>query len=135
MEILKAAVAVAIVLAILDGLWLGVIARSFIVKQFGARLREPVFWPAAIAFYALYSVGLGFFAVAPALTAGGDAMLALGLGAFIGLIAYGTYDLTNLATVKDWPQRFAMVDLVWGPVVSALSAAGAVLLLKATGLG
>ena len=64
----------------------------------------------------------------------GDALLGLGLGAFLGLVAYGTYDLTNWATQKDWPKAFAIVDLIWGPTVSGLSAAGAVLLLKVSGL-
>lgn len=135
MEILKAAVAVALVLGVLDGIWLGFIVRDWLVKQFGGRLRDPVFWPPAIVFYVIYSVGLAFFAVSPAMAAGGDWAMALGLGAFIGLIAYGTYDLTNWATMKDWPRQFAIVDLIWGPAVSAASAAGAVLLLKATGLG
>lgn len=135
MEILKAAVAVALVLGVLDGIWLGFIVRDWLVKQFGGRLRDPVFWPPAIVFYVIYSAGLAFFAVSPAMAAGGDWAMALGLGAFIGLIAYGTYDLTNWATMKDWPRQFAIVDLIWGPAVSAASAAGAVLLLKATGLG
>lgn len=135
MEMLKAAIAVALVLAVLDGIWLGLVVRDWLVKQFGGRLRDPVFWPPAIVFYIIYSVGLAFFAVTPAMVAGGDWVMALGLGGFIGLIAYGTYDLTNWATMKDWPRQFAIVDLIWGPVVSAASAAGAVVLLKATGLG
>lgn len=134
MDILKHAVAVAIVLGVLDGIWLGFLVRDWLVKQFGGRLREPILWPAAIAFYVLYSIGLAFFAVAPAMAAGGDVMVALGLGAFLGLVAYGTYDLTNLATMKDWPKAVVAVDLVWGTVVSAASAAGAVLLLKISGL-
>ncbi len=135
MEMLKAAIAVALVLAVLDGIWLGLVVRDWLVRQFGGRLRDPVFWPPAIVFYVIYSVGLAFFAVTPAMAAGGDLVMALGLGAFIGLIAYGTYDLTNWATMKDWPRQFAIVDLVWGPVLSGASAAGAVVLLKATGLG
>jgi uncharacterized membrane protein len=135
MEMLKAAIAVALVLGVLDGIWLGFIVRDWLVKQFGGRLRDPVFWPPAIVFYIIYSVGLAFFAVTPAMAVGGDWVMALGLGGFIGLIAYGTYDLTNWATMKDWPRQFAIMDLIWGPAVSAASAAGAVLLLKATGLG
>jgi uncharacterized membrane protein len=134
MDILKHAVAVAIVLGVLDGIWLGFVVRDWLVKQFGGRLRQPILWPPAIAFYVLYSAGLGFFAVAPAMAAGGDVPLALGLGAFLGLVAYGTYDLTNLATMKDWPKAVVAVDLVWGTVVSAASAAGAVLLLTMSGL-
>lgn len=135
MEMLKAAIAVAVVLGVLDGIWLGFVVRNWLVKQLGGRLRDPVFWPPAIVFYVIYSTGLAFFAVTPAMAAGGDWVTAFVLGGFIGLIAYGTYDLTNWATIKDWPHQFAIVDLIWGPVVSATSAAGAVLLLKATGLG
>lgn len=135
MEMLKAAIAVALVLAVLDGIWLGLVVRDWLVKQFGGRLLDPVFWPPAIVFYVIYSAGLAFFAVTPAMAAGGDWVMALGLGAFIGLIAYGTYDLTNWATMKDWPRQFAIVDLIWGAVLSGASAAGAVVLLKTTGLG
>ncbi len=135
MEIVKAAIAAGLVLAVLDGLWLGLVARGWLARQLGGRLRQPIYWPAGIAFYLIYSAGLGFFAVTPAMTAGGDVLSALGLGALLGLVAYGTYDLTNLATLKDWPRTFAMVDLVWGAAVSAASAAGAVLILKMSGLG
>ena len=72
MEMLKAAIAVALVLGVLDGIWLGFIVRDWLVKQFGGRLRDPVFWPPAIVFYVIYSVGLAFFAVTPAMAAGGD---------------------------------------------------------------
>jgi uncharacterized membrane protein len=135
MEMLKAAIAVALVLGVLDGIWLGLVVRDWLVKQFGGCLRDPVFWPPAIAFYVIYSVGLAFFAVTPAMVAGGDWVMALGLGGLIGLVAFSTYDLTNWATMKDWPRQFAIVDLIWGLFVSAASAAGAVLLLKVTGLG
>ena len=86
----------------------------------------------AIAFYLLYAVGLGFFAVQPSL-ADGDWLRAALVGGFFGLVAYGTYDLTNLATLKNWPLPMVIVDLVWGAVLSGVSAAGGVLLLKQFG--
>jgi uncharacterized membrane protein len=64
------------------------------------------------------------------MAAGGDVLLALGLGAFLGLVAYGTYDLTNMATLKDWPRAFALVDIIWGPFVSGVSAAAGTVILK-----
>ena len=65
-----------------------------------------------------------------AMAAGGDVVTALGLGAFLGLVAYGTYDLTNMATLKDWPRDFAIVDIIWGPFVSGVSAAAGTVILK-----
>ena len=62
-------------------------------------------------------------------------MRALGVGAFFGLVAYGTYDLTNLATLRNWPLPMVIVDLVWGAVLSGVSAAGGDLLLKQFGWG
>lgn len=132
MEIIKGAVAAAVVLAVLDALWLGVIARDWLAKQLGDRMRKPLAWGPAVAFYLLYSAGLGFFAVAPA---HGDVATAAGLGAMLGLVAYGTYDLTNWATLKSWPTTFALVDMSWGTILSAASAAGGVWLLQLTGLG
>jgi uncharacterized membrane protein len=75
-------------------------------------------WPPAIAFYLLFVVGLVFFVIAPALTKGSwvHALLA---GALFGLIAYATYDLTNLATLTDWPLLLTLVDLAWGAVLAA----------------
>jgi uncharacterized membrane protein len=134
MELAKAAIAAGIVLAVLDALWLGVIAKNFLVQQLGDKLRQPLNWPPGLAFYALYSVALGFFAVSPAMAAGGDWLMALGLGGFLGLVAYGTYDLTNWATLKGWPPLFAIVDIAWGAAVSAMSSAGGVLLIKITGV-
>jgi len=135
MEIVKAAVAAGLVLAVLDALWLGVIAKNFLVQQLGDKLRQPLNWPPALIFYVLYSTALGFFAVTPAMAAGGDWLMAFGLGAFIGIVAFGTYDLTNWATLKGWPPLFAIVDMAWGTFVSAAASAGGVLLLNLTGLG
>jgi uncharacterized membrane protein len=129
MDIVKGALAAGLILGVLDGLWLGIIAREWIFQQLGELRRSDVQIGPAVAFYLLYSAGLGFFAVAPAL-ASGDWMKAAMLGGFLGMIAYGTYDLTNWAVIKNWPVAMSLVDIVWGTVLSAASAAGAVLLLK-----
>lgn len=129
MDIFKSAAAAGLILAVLDFLWLGVIAKGWLAQQLGPLMREQIMPLPAIAFYLLYAVGLGFFAVLPSLV-DGDWMRAFGVGAFFGLVAYGTYDLTNLATLKDWPLPMVIVDLVWGAVLSGVSAAGGVLLLK-----
>jgi len=132
MDVVKGALAAALILGVLDALWLGVIARDWLVQQMGELRRADIQWVPALGFYVLFSLGLGFFAVAPALESG-DWLKAALLGGCLGLVAYGTYDLTNLATLKNWPMAMSLVDMVWGTVLSAASAAGAVVLLKWTG--
>lgn len=100
----------------IDMLWLGVVARGFYRVQLASFL-GPVVWPAAFSFYFLYIVGILVFAVAPALAAG-SLTRAIVLGAFFGLVAYATYDLTNLATVKNWPLTLTLVDMAWGAVLT-----------------
>lgn len=130
MLILKAAAAAGLIILVLDALWLGVIARDWLAGQLGALKREKFLLAPGILFYVLYSVGVAVFAVAPAMEEGGWQKAAM-LGAFLGLVAYGTYDLTNLTTLKNWPLPMTIVDMVWGAVMSAAAAAGAVLILKA----
>jgi uncharacterized membrane protein len=132
MDVLKGAMAAGVVLAVLDLLWLGVIARGWIAGQLGPLMREQILPAPAVLFYLLYAAGLGFFAVAPFLGSG-DWMRAAMTGAFLGLVAYGTYDLTNLATLKNWPLPMVVVDMVWGAVLSGVSAAGGVMILKGFG--
>lgn len=129
MDIVKGALAAGLILGVLDALWLGVIARDWLVQQMGELRRTDIQWVPAVAFYVLFSVGLGVFAVAPALESG-DWLKAAVLGAFLGLVAYGTYDLTNWATIKNWPVPMVFVDMAWGAFISAASAAGAVFALK-----
>lgn len=103
---------------LIDMLWLGVIAKKFYRSQLGDFL-GPVQWPFALIFYALFVVGILVFAVAPAIASAsfGKAVL---LGAFFGFIAYATYDLTNLATLKNWPVMVSLVDMLWGAVLAAI---------------
>lgn len=132
MLIVKAAVAAGVIILVLDGLWLGFIARDWLMGQLGSLRREKFVIPAAILFYLLYSVGVAVFAVVPAMQEGGWVRAAM-LGAFLGLVAYGTYDLTNLTVLKGWPVAMTVVDMIWGAVMSAVAAAGAVFILKALG--
>jgi len=101
---------------VVDMIWLGVVAKSFYRRHLGALMSPRVNWTAAALFYLLFIVGLVVFAVRPAL-AGGKPLSALFLGALLGLISYATYDLTNLATLKDWPLIVTVVDLAWGTVL------------------
>ena len=132
MDFFKSAAAAGLILAVLDLLWLGVIAKGLLAQQLGPLIREQIMPIPAILFYLLYAAGLGFFAVQPSL-GDGDWLRAAAVGAFFGLVAYGTYDLTNLATIKSWPLPMVIVDLVWGAVLSGVSAAGGLLLLKQFG--
>jgi uncharacterized membrane protein len=102
----------------IDMIWLGFVARGFYQNQLGSFLSDTVNWTAALAFYFLYIAGILIFAVVPALDKGSIAR-AVVLGALFGFFTYATYDLTNLATLKDWPVKVVMVDIAWGMVLCA----------------
>ncbi|TNF50730.1 DUF2177 family protein [bacterium] len=102
----------------IDMIWLGLVARGFYQSQLGSFLSERVNWTAALAFYFLYIAGILIFAVAPALDRG-SVFRAVILGALFGFFTYATYDLTNLATLRDWPVKVVMVDIAWGMVLCA----------------
>jgi uncharacterized membrane protein len=101
--------------------WLGVVAKGFYQRHLGSFI-GPINWPAAIIFYLLFIIGIIIFAVAPALETQ-SLIKAVVLGALFGLFTYATYDLTNLATLKDWPLIVVFVDIVWGMVLSGSVAA------------
>jgi len=103
---------------IVDMVWLSVVAKGFYRKHLGPLMSPRVNWAAAILFYLLFIVGLTVFAVKPVLAVG-KPLQALFLGALLGLVSYATYDLTNLATLKDWPLVVTIVDLIWGTVLGA----------------
>jgi len=113
---------------IIDMIWLGLVANKFYQSQLG-HLLGPVNWPAAIIFYLLFLVGLTFFAIYPGAVKA-SILTALGLGAAFGFFTYATYDLTNLATLKDWPIKVVFVDILWGTVLGASVAAGTVYLYQ-----
>lgn len=102
----------------IDMIWLGLVAKNFYKNQIGFLMTPNINWVAAIIFYLLFIVGLVIFVITPAVEKG-SWMYALLLGALFGLIAYATYDLTNLATLKDWPLLVTIVDLAWGAVLAA----------------
>lgn len=106
------------VFIVIDLIWLGVVAKNFYKDQIGFLMKSDVNWTAAIIFYLLFIVGLVLFVIAPAIEKG-SWMHALLFGALFGLITYATYDLTNLATLKDWPMLVTFVDLAWGATLAA----------------
>jgi uncharacterized membrane protein len=111
-------IALPVFLAI-DMVWLGFIAKNFYKEQIGFLMRPDVNWVAAIVFYLLFIVGLVLFVISPAVDKSSFVYAAI-LGAIFGLITYSTYDLTNLATVKNWPMAITIVDLIWGTTLSSL---------------
>jgi uncharacterized membrane protein len=128
MKIVLAYVASLVIFLVVDMVWLRLIAKDIYASEMGSLIRPDIDLRAAVAFYLLYAAGLTYFAVLPALD--GKALLhALALGTGLGLVAYGTYDLTNLAVVKGFGVKIAMIDLAWGAVLSGLSAASVVALL------
>ena len=106
------------VFLVIDLIWLGVIARGFYANQLGSLMKREVNWWAAFAFYVIFVLGLVVFVIDPAVAAGSFGE-ALWRGAFYGFVTYATYDLTNLATTRDWPVVMTYVDLVWGTVLAA----------------
>ncbi len=102
----------------IDMVWLGLVAKNFYAKQLGYLMKSAPNWSAAIIFYLIFVVGLVVFVIAPAVESN-SLQKAILLGALFGLISYATYDLTNFATIKDWPLIVTMIDLVWGTVVAA----------------
>jgi len=101
----------------IDMVWLGLVARTFYRKYLGFLMAPSPNWLAAIIFYLLFIVGILVFVVLPGLE-DNTFKTTLLRAALFGLITYATYDLTNLATVKDWPVLITVVDMAWGTVLS-----------------
>jgi uncharacterized membrane protein len=106
---------------VVDLIWLGVIAKRIYRTQLDGLLAEQYNFGAAAIFYLAYPLGVVAFAVAPGLASGSWPQAAL-WGAMLGLFAYGTYDLTNLATLRNWPLRLSAVDMLWGTVLTGFAA-------------
>ena len=113
----------ALVLSVLDVLWLWLVVGRLYRAELGSLMRTEVAMLPAVAFYLIYIVGIVVCAVMPALVSG-SLLRAAGLGALLGFIAYCTYDLTNLATLNGWPVKVALLDIAWGTFISALAAVG-----------
>jgi uncharacterized membrane protein len=107
-----------VLLLIIDMIWLMWLGRGFYVEEIGGLLLEQPNLIAAFGFYALYIAGLVYLVIAPAAEAD-SVMKAVISGAVFGLVAYATYDLTNLAVMKGFTLKIALIDMVWGMVLSA----------------
>lgn len=106
-----------IVFFAIDMLWLGVIAKNLYRQKLGFILSDQVNWAAAFIFYFIYIAGILFFAVLPAIREA-NWQTALLNGALLGLMCYATYDLTNMATIKNWPLSIVVIDITWGTVLT-----------------
>jgi len=102
----------------IDLVWLTLVANKLYKSQLGPLLTDKINWQAAILFYFVYLIGVVFFVLIPAVEHK-SVVTALVYGALFGFFAYATYDLTNLATIKNWPLMLTIVDLIWGTVLTA----------------
>lgn len=113
----------------IDMIWLGFIAKKLYAKYLGYIMAEKIVWIAAVIFYLIFIAGLVFFVISPALK-GKGLSYALYAGAFLGLVTYATYDLTNLATIKNWPIIITILDLLWGMFISSATSGITFLIMK-----
>ena len=129
MNIIRNYLITLIVFFAIDILWLGFIAKKLYRDNLGYIMADKTNWPAAIIFYLVYIGGLIFFAINPAL-AKDNIVYALGIGALFGFMTYATYDMTNLATLKDWPLKITIIDIIWGTTLNGLTAIASFYIIK-----
>ena len=121
MTYIIAYIATAVVFFGLDFIWLSRVAIGFYKSKIGPLMLEKPNFAAAGIFYLFYIAGVVYFAVAPALS-GGEWNTAMISGGILGFIAYGTYDMTNLSTLKNWSLSMSIVDIIWGTVLTSIAA-------------
>lgn len=109
---------------VFDAFWLGVASKGLYARYLGSMMKSDINWIAAGLFYALYVAGVVYFVVAPAVDQKSLAKVVMS-GAFFGFVAYATYDLTNLATLKNWPIAITVIDLAWGAFATGMASGGA----------
>lgn len=112
-------VATLLSMGVLDAIWLTTMTDRLYRRQLGTLLLATPNWLPAVAFYLLYSVGVLVLVVRPALDGDWSAARTLGAGAMLGLVAYGTYDLTSQATLRGWSMLVTVVDITWGAALTA----------------
>lgn len=121
------------VMAVFDGIWLSLAAPRFYKKYIGFIMAESPAWWAAILFYLIYTVAVTYLIVLPGWQEGKSLAQVAVTGAIFGLAAYATYDLTNQATLKNWPITVTVVDLIWGTFLTASVSVLSVIILRAIG--
>ena len=129
-RVLVAYAAALVVMLGLDLAWLGVFARKLYADEIGSLLLARPMLAPAVLFYVIYAAGVVLFVVRPAVERG-RWVRAAGMGALFGVVAYATYDLTSLATLKGFSAKLAAVDMAWGAVITAASASAGYFAAKA----
>ncbi len=130
MKLLLPWLAIVATMIALDVIWIGVLARPLYARGIGHLMAEHPNFLAAIAFYLLYAIGLMAFVVLP--RAPGQWQQAAAWGAAFGFMAYMTYDLTSMATLRDWPLALSFIDVAWGCLATGLAATAAKLVSDRT---
>lgn len=121
-----AVVATLLSMGALDAIWLSTMTTRLYRREMPSLLLETPAWPPAIGFYLLYALGVVLLVVRPALDGDWTVWRVVGAGALLGAVAYGTYDLTNQATLRGWSTLVTVVDLTWGATLTAVVATIAV---------
>jgi uncharacterized membrane protein len=128
-KLLLAYLLTAVVFFAIDLTWLGFLAKDLYRKYLGGFLSDQVNWTAAFIFYALFIVGIFIFAILPAAEKNSLTHAAI-YGALFGFFTYATYDLTNLATLKNWPLTIVFIDIIWGSILTGTVAAAGYWIVK-----
>lgn len=118
-----------VVLLVIDMIWLGVVAKSMYQEAMGDLMSPNPRLAFAAAFYLIYPIGLLIFAILPGAEAQSVTRAAV-LGGLFGLFCYATYDLTNLAVIRNWPLALSFIDIAWGTLVSGVAAAAGAAALR-----
>lgn len=122
MKLLLTFVITILIFGAIDFLWLGVIAKNLYQQKIGFIMADKVNWVAALIFYLMYIGGILYFVVFPCLN-NGDWQAALFKGSILGILCYGTYDLTNMATLKNWSYEIVIIDIIWGAFLTGITSA------------
>jgi uncharacterized membrane protein len=131
--LVSATLGIAVALLVLDLVWLKFAMGPIFRAELGDWVKSDIGLAPAALFYVLYVIGIFVFAVKPALFSSSPMLYGLGYGALLGLVAYGAYDLTNLATLRAWTPRLAMIDMAWGTFLTAAASGAGVFAARTFG--
>ncbi len=120
MKILLVFIITMVIFAAIDLIWLGYLAKNLYQQKIGFLMADKINWVAALIFYIIYISGILYFVIFPSLETG-EWQTALLKGAILGVLCYGTYDLTNMATLKNWPYEIVIIDILWGAFLTGLT--------------
>jgi uncharacterized membrane protein len=122
MNIITTTLSTLVPLVVLDALWLYTAGSRIYPHYIKHLMGDSLLWKPIVIFYILYAIGLAILVVRPALTGNVSALHIFGMGCLFGLVAYGAYDLTNHATLRDWHWQMTVIDMAWGALVTGLAA-------------